>query len=537
MTIEEKIGQLFCPILFSDKEEELKELVNSRYIGGILYREGEAAQIRENHRILQENSKLPLLIASNLENGGTGSAVEGTYFGRQMLVAATGEVDKAYQLGKVACREGRAVGVNWAFAPVVDIDYNFRNPITNVRTFGDKPARVLAMANAYIKAAREEGVAAAIKHFPGDGVDERDQHLLTSINTMSCEEWDKTFGRVYQGLIDKGVLTVMVGHIAMPAYEEKIGSRVSKKVVPATLSRNILQGLLRKRLGFNGLITTDATPMVGFCSAMERREAVPTAIESGCDIFLFNKDLDEDFQYMMEGYKNGLLSEKRLKEANFRILATKAALNLPEKQAKGTLVPAPEKLSILNNEKYENWAEECADKGITLVKDTVDLLPLNLEKHKRILLEIMGDFSSNKRVYQQFKNLLSEKGFEVTKYVPEDLSEPLDTVEEFRSKYDLVIYIGNIETASNETVARLDWYTLFGQGNNIPWFVKEVPTLFISIGNPYHLLDVPMIKTYINGYCNSEYVINAIVDKIIGNSDFKGVSPIDPFCGRKDTKY
>jgi beta-N-acetylhexosaminidase len=541
MTIEEKIGQLFCPIVFSNDEEELKDLVHSKHIGGVLYREGKAVEIQNNHRVLQDAAKIPLLVASNLEYGGTGSAIEGTFFGRQMLVAATGDAEKAYQLGKVSCKEGSSVGVNWSFAPVVDIDYNFRNPITNVRTYGDNPEMVLEMGKAYMKAAKEEEVAVSIKHFPGDGVDERDQHLLTSINTMDCKEWDKTFGKVYQGLIDEGALTVMAGHIALPAYEEAYDGKSCEEVIPATLSKNILGKLLREKLGFNGLICTDATPMVGFCSAMERSKSVPLAIESGCDIFLFNRDLEEDYKYMMEGYQNGLLSEERLKEAVLRILATKAALKLPKKQAEGRLVPDAEVLSVLKNEEHDRWAKECADQGVTLVKDTANLLPLNSKKHKRVLVEMMGDFPSNERVYQQFEKLLNEEGFEVSKYIPEDLSQPLDkifdTVEEFKSKYDLVIYIGNIETASNKTVSRLNWYTLFGLGNNMPWFVKEVPTLFISVGNPYHLFDAPMIKTYINGYCNSEYVIDAIMDKVMGRSEFKGTSPIDPFCEREDTKY
>lgn len=537
MTLEEKIGQLFCPIIFSNEEEELKDWVQKKHIGGALYREGAGAEIQRNHRILQENARIPLLLASNLESGGTGSALEGTTYGRQMLAAATGEVNRAYQLGKVACREGAAVGVNWAFAPVVDIDRNFRNPITNVRTFGSDPKLVKAMGAAYLKGAKEEGVATAVKHFPGDGVDERDQHLLTSVNSLSCSEWDATYGEIYKSLIAEGTLTVMAGHIAMPAYEEYFEKKPVKKLIPATLSKNLLQKLLREKLGFQGLICTDATPMVGFCTAMERKEAVPTAIENGCDMFLFNKDFDEDFGYMMEGLEKGILSEQRLEEAVLRILAVKAALGLAEKQKEGTLVPGPEALSCLKCQQHDTWARECADAGVTLVKDTQGLLPLDVQKHKRVLLELMGNFPSNDRVYEAFASRLTKEGFTVIKYVPEDFSKPLDTVEEFKKKYDLVCYIGNIETASNQTVSRLNWYTFFGQGNNMPWFVKEVPTLFVSVGNPYHLLDAPMIPTYINGYCNSDYVIEAVVEKLMGRSAFRGKSPVDAFCGREDTKY
>lgn len=338
-------------------------------------------------------------------------------------------------------------------------------------------------------------------------------------------------------MIKAGTLTIMAAHIAMPAYEAYFDKKECTTMIPATLSENLLKHLLREKLGFNGLITTDATPMAGFCSAMERKKAIPLSIENGCDVILFNRNLDEDIRYMMEGYAEGILSEGRLEEAVKRILATKAALKLPQKKQEGTLVPEAEALGILRCKKHENWAAECADHGVTLVKDTQDLLPIHPDKQKRILLEIMGDFSSNERVTGYFKQKLEKEGFEVTVYKNEGFEVMEDTVEEFKSRYDLILYLANIETASNHTTARLNWHTMFGLGNNMPWMVHEIATMFISIGNPYHLLDAPMVKTYINGYCNSEYVMDAVMEKIMGRSAFKGTSPVDPFCGRADLKF
>lgn len=537
MSLEERIGQLFCPIVFTRDEKELKELVETKHIGGMLYREGPGEELRQAHKILQEASKIPLLTASNLEYGGNGSAAEGTYFGREMLVAATGDEEKAYQLGKVCCREGAAVGVNWSFAPVVDLDRNYHNPITNVRTFGDDTDTVIRMGKAYLKAAKEENVAACMKHFPGDGIDERDQHLVTSVNYLSCKEWDESYGRIYGEMIEAGTLTIMAGHIALPAYEEYFNREKCEKAVPATLSKNLLIRLLRGKLGFNGLITTDATPMVGFCCAMDRAVAVPMSIEYGCDVFLFNRNMEEDFSFMREGYEKGILSEERLEEAVKRILATKAAMNLPKRQKEGNLVPDADALQVLNCTEHDEWAKECADLGVTLVKDTQQLLPLHPDRHKRVLLEMMGDFSSNDRVCRAFAEKLEKEGFNVTVYVPEGFEVMGDSVTDFRGRYDLIFYVGNIETASNKTVSRLNWHTMFGLGNNMPWMVNEIPALFVSVGNPYHLLDAPMIKTFINGYCNSEYVIDAVVEKIMGRSSFKGKSPIDPFCGKEDLRF
>lgn len=536
MSLEEKIGQLFCPIVFTKDEKELKELVETKHIGGMLYREGPGEELRQSHKILQDASRIPLLTASNLEYGGNGSAIEGTYYGREMLAAATGDVERAYQLGKVSCSEGAAVGVNWSFAPVVDLDLNYHNPITNVRTFGSNLQTVIDMGKAYIRGAKEEGVATSVKHFPGDGVDERDQHLVTSVNALSCKEWNESYGKIYKEMIEAGTLTVMAAHIALPAYEEYFDQKPCERILPATLSENLLKKLLREQLGFNGLIVTDATPMVGFCSAMDRATAVPLSIENGCDMFLFNRNMEEDFRLMREGYEKGILSDARLEEAVKRILATKAAMHLPEKQEKGQLVPDASALDILNCETYDRWAKECADEGVTFVKDIQKLLPIDPKKHKRVLLELMGDFPSNKRVCESFVRELEARGFEVTVYEPEGFEVMEDSVESFKSRYDLIFYVGNIETASNKTVSRLNWHTMFGLGNNMPWMVHEMPALFVSVGNPYHLLDAPMIKTFVNGYCNSEYVIHAVVEKLCGDSEFKGKSPIDPFCGKLDLK-
>lgn len=264
MSLEEKIGQLFVPIGYSGDPGYLTHQILRFHVGGIMYRCGEAAEMQACHRYLQEHSKIPLLIGANLENGGIGIATEGTAFGSQMQVAATGNTENAYRLGKVSCAEGKAVGCNWAFAPVVDIDMNWRNPITNTRTYGVSAEQVLGCGLEYLRAAREENVAVAVKHFPGDGVDEVDQHILTSVNSLSCSEWDATFGKVYQGMIDAGAMSIMAGHIAMPAYQRALNPAFPDALVPATLSPELLGGLLREKLGFNGLIVTDSTCMVGF---------------------------------------------------------------------------------------------------------------------------------------------------------------------------------------------------------------------------------------------------------------------------------
>lgn len=537
MTEDEKVEQLFCPLLYSNDPGYLQFATSQHRWGGIMFRSNPAGEVQTAINTVQANSPIPMIISANLEDGGSGIAEEGTYMGRQMLMAATGETEQARRLGRICGVEGAALGVNVAYAPIVDIDKNFRNPITNVRTYGSDADMVLAMGKAYMEGLAGTGVVPTIKHFPGDGVDARDQHLLTSVNSLSLEEWEASYGKVYRGLIEAGAPVLMVGHIAMPAMEEYYDGQPCGRVIPGSISRNVMR-YLREELGFNGMISTDASPMVGLMAVTNREEAVPLTIQNGCDMFLFTKDLEEDLQFMKNGLKNGLLTRERFMEALTRILALKAMLGLPEKQAAGELRRSEEDLKVLANPEHLAWAAECADKGVTLVKDVRSILPLSPEKHKKVLLEILGDFPSNDRVYAHFERRLTEAGFQVTKYVPETFETIfLDgTVEQFKAKYDLVFYIGNIENASNKTTARINWHTLFGAGNNLPWFAREVPTVFVSVGNPYHLYDVPMIPTYVNAYCHAPAVIDAAMDKVLGISDFKGTSPIDPFCGCWDTR-
>ncbi len=541
MTTDEKLEQLFFPIGYSSNEGYLQYELLNRHPGGVMFRTGKTGELFSAYSYLQNNTKIPLFLAANLEAGGDGIVEEGTAFGKQMQCAATGDPEQAYRLGKIACAEGQAVGCNYAFAPVVDIDLNYHNPITNVRTYGSDVDMVKACGLAYMKGAMECGSAVSIKHFPGDGVDETDQHILTSVNALSCEAWDASYGDIYKTLIENGALTVMVGHIAMPAYQKKFNPNHPDRLMPATLSPELLKNLLRQQLGFNGMIITDASPMVGFLCAMDRRRSVPYCIEAGCDMLLFNKDYGEDLGYMKQGYADGILSEQRLDEAVTRILAAKAALKLHEKQQNGNLAPKRENLCVIACEQHRAWAKECADRAVTLVKDTQNLLPIDPVKHHRVLFEIMGKCPSEQRVARRFIEDMEREGFEMIPYQEEvfDFSKPMhmETVEEFRGKYDLVIYIGNVENASNKTTARLNWHAPYGAGNNIPWFVEVVPTLFISLQNPYHLLDVPMVKTYINAYSNHDLMIDTVVEKLVGKSEFKGVSPVDPFCGKDYLRY
>ena len=538
MSLEEKIGQIFCPIAGETDAEKIKDYVNEFHPGGVLYRPMESKVIRNCHKSFQDNSNIPMLLAANLESGGVGIASDGTYFSRPMGIAATGDKENAYRLGYISGKEAKAVGCNWSFAPICDLDKNYMNPIMNVRTYGDDVDTVIGCVKEQLRGLGEFNVAAAAKHFPGDGVDFRDQHLVSSVNGLSVEEYDKSYGKIWQEVIDSGVLSVMVGHILQPAYSKYFNPDLKdEEILPATLSKELLQGLLRSKLGFNGVIVTDATPMVGFTAAMKRSEALPACIMAGCDMILFNKNIREDYQFIRDAISDGRLTSERLDEAVTRILAMKASMRLNEAKANNTLIPSEEALNDVHCAKHIQWTKECADKAITLVKDTQKLLPLSTDKYKRIRLyliedRVAGGFKDGEGEIAKFKELLEKEGFEVSlyNYSQPDFFEMFEGgVADAKDKFDLAIYVACIDTASNQSVRRIDWIHLMAA--DAPWFVQDIPAMFISIANPYHLVDVPMVKTYINAYTPNKEVCEAVMEKIMGRSQFTGVNPIDPFCG------
>ena len=536
LSTEEKVGQLFCVNFREGEETEIDYVYNILSPGGCMYRTIPMKKAIEFTEKVRKKAKIPLLIAANLEKGGNGIVEEGTLFAAPMEVAATQNEEMEGHLAEICAEEGMAVGENWAFAPIIDIDYNFRNPITNTRTFGSDPETVRTMGTRFVKDVQKRGMAVSIKHFPGDGRDERDQHLVTSINDLSCEEWDNSYGKVYRSCIEAGALTCMVGHIMQPAYTRYFNPGIKDEdILPGSLSKELMTDLLRKKLGFNGLIITDATTMAGYTLPMSRKDAVPFSIANGADMFLFARNLKEDYEFMLDGVRRNIITSERLDEAVSRILAVKAALNLENDRT----LSIEKAEQIVGCDKHKKWAAECADEAITLVKEEPGVLPLTKEKYKRILfypIESEGGFAiykSKTGIGERVMDELREKGFEVdTFHSMSGMEGRTIPTTDITEKYDLIIYIASLSTKSNQTAVRIEWAQPMGA--NCMHFKNDVPTIFISLENPYHLLDVPRVKTYINTYNSNEILLKELVKKLLGESEFKGHSPVDPFCGKWD---
>ena len=541
MTDEEKVGQLFVHMVADRSPEKLQETVRKYHPGAFRYMNAPALELYQQNKTLQEASRIPLLIASNCESGGDGGVGGGTHIACEAAVAATGDEETAYFVAKVGAAEGCAIGCNWNFAPVVDLTKNWRNTIVQMRAYNDNPDDVIRYAKAFFKGTRTQNMATCMKHFPGDGTEENDQHLLMGINEMSCEEWDETFGKVYKALIEEGVMTIMAGHIAQPAYSRKLRPGIKDvDIRPATLAPELITDLLKGQLGFNGMVVTDASHMIGmFGATVPRKDQVPGAIAAGCDMFLFLNDADEDFGYMMEGYRSGVITQERMHDALRRILGIKAALNLFELQAENELLKPKEGLSVVGCQEHHEISAKMADRYVTLVKDRCHTLPLTPEKSKRLKLIFLAgegrviagrvEKSNDDAVKESLIRELEAAGFQVD-------SEPMavkGSMEEFRKKYDAVILAVNIMGFAQYNTMRIKWDLPTKQ----PWYMGEVPTVVISFSFTNMLIDVPMARTYINAYNNHPEAIRAVIQKMMGKSDFLGQYNENVFCGRWETRF
>ena len=564
MTDEEKVGQLFWQLTSSNKEEYLQELMEKYHLGGCRYNGMPGQMVLNQNRILQKYAKVPVFIACNPEKGGDGVCVDGTNVAHQVKIGATGKTEYAQAMGRVSGAQIKATGCNMAFAPVVDITYNWECEEVLSRAYGNDHELVATMGKAYMDGLHEtEGVFCCAKHFPGNGQDYRDAHISNNVNHFNHDKWMATYGHVYKTLIDGGLDAIMGGHILMPEYMAEINPDITADtIMPGTLCKEIMTDLLRGELGFNGMVVTDASHMVAMTNRMKRVDMLPAAINAGCDMFLFFNDPAEDFETMLNAYRTGVIGEERMVEALTRILGLKAAKGM-HKIAKEALCGTDEALAAaLNNPEFKAIAPAISKDALTLVKYKDEgVLPITPEKYKRIMLVnikgaetpmaklmaiAMGGGAGKKRPVDKLCDKLNEKGFEAFVY-----ESPLDKMVkqvEAGGKMDLNLYfagknaIADFVSGQDLVISFFDvggGHPAFGLskgGGEIPWYVHELPVVGISVNKPTMLADAPMLRTYINTYDSNEHTLDALVEALMtGKEAFKGTDPIDAYCGMFDT--
>lgn len=528
-TPRDKLAQLFV-LLARGTPAEVAEEVRSFKPGGItrIFSPDLEAEIGLA-RDLGTLSAVPLLVSADLE-GSRMSLPFGTSVPNPLGLAAVDDVDSTTAISTIMAREANAVGLNWSFTPVIDLNIAWRSAIVGTRSYGSDIDKVERHALAQIAAFQANGVAATVKHWPGEGYDDRDQHLVTTVNPLTMPEWEKTFGRLYRKAIEAGVMSVMSAHIALPAYVNALDPEAGAEAFrPASLSKYLNEDLLRRELGFNGLIVSDATPMAGMNDWGHRDEVLPQTVIAGCDVILFTDDPNGDLMRLVKAIADGRLSQERVDEAVTRVLGLKAALGLHKERAEPNLDAARQ---VIASDESRITTTGVTARVPTLVKDVRNILPLSPAKTRRVLVFSGGvilPFVPHP-LPLSLPERLAKEGFDITVFTPDLSVNPRD--------YDLVLYLFAEETLLTRSRIFLDWQKLTGSVfGAMSRYWHDLPTLMISFGYPYYLYDAPRVPAYVNAYGSSEALQAAVVEAVMGRQAFSGVSPVDPFVGSEQGKY
>lgn len=391
MSLREKIGQLLMVPFFggfaSSESAERKEVirqVEQNRVGGLILatargpmgiRRSQVYPAAEIANELQRRAKIPLLVGADFESGTRMRLEEGTAFPSAMAIAATSDPKAAYAAGMYTALEARAAGVHWIFAPDADINNNPDNPIINVRSFGESAEDVARYTAEFVRGVEGNGALATAKHFPGHGNVSVDSHLALATVPGTRDELERNELVPFRAAIRAGVSSIMPGHLAVPAFEPDCS-------IPATVSRAIVTDLLRREMKFRGLVITDAMEMGGVTSLFPPGEAAVRAVEAGADVLLMPPVPDAAIAALEAAVQSGRLSEARIDESVRRILAAKAKLGLDRARP----VDVTKLDETFGRPEFEAQAQDIADRGVTLLRDSSRLLPLDSTRPLRVLL-------------------------------------------------------------------------------------------------------------------------------------------------------
>jgi beta-N-acetylhexosaminidase len=534
LSTEDRLRQLIVQMSIGDDPDAARAITEAKLGGLCRMIGGDIDAASRATRAALESAAVPSFVTADIEGGGHLSPVF-TRVQSPLGLAAANDLALSEAGVELLAKEARALGFNWTFTPCIDINQNFQSAIVGTRSYGSDIDTIMAQGALHVKVMQRNGIAACAKHWPGEGYDARDQHLVTTVNPLSFDEWDKTYGRLYRAMIEAGVLSVMSAHIALPSFAEKCGVPEGlERYRPASLSKLLNEDLLRGHLGFNGLIISDATPMAGMGDWSSRASLVPECIENGCDVFLFSDNLEQDLSFLRAGLADGRLSAARVEAAVTRILGLKAALGLHRMSVDERVLPLDDAKKVVRCAPHLETAHRAASKAVTLVKNTGGILPISTAQHRRVTVLSNGTPpffpGMPRKKLDRFEKCIAGRGFSVSHY---DAANPPS-----RNNTDLLIYVFAAESSLTLSRIFLDWRAEQpSMRQTMTRYWHDIPTIMVSFGHPYYLFDAPRVKTYINAYSTIEDAQEGVVNKMMGNEPFEGVSPVDAFCGLADARY
>ena len=511
LSLREKVAQ--TAIILHSKDRFVDEPVGGVFIGAQIITEVEdgVAAMRETVTKYRNNMAVRPLVMSDFENG-CGMMIKGlTPFPYMMSLGCANDEKLAYEYGKATAMEAKTTGANTTFSPVCDLNLNWRNPLVNVRGISDDADRAIPLLRAVIQGMQDHGLGACAKHFPGDGVDWRDQHLITTVNSLPMDQWRATYGRVFQAMIDADVSMIMPGHIALPAYT---GDKM-----PATLSKKLMTDLLKGEMGFQGVIVSDATNMGGFNGYYATKtEAEVACFAAGCDLILWPTDAYIDA--VVAAIESGEIPMSRLDDAIARIQAIK-----------DKYIPADDTYPELTEQEkayVKDVGRRVGEQSITLVKNETGLLPLK-SAPKKVLLCSTVNHTQALPAMERLEKELEKRGAQVThlQVLPTG-AKPTPGVNFDRDakNCDLIIYA--FYSRSFRPVGPIDFSAERTRFISGAWRVPRDKAVTVSFGSPYFVEQYfERSQTVVNAYSMMEDSVGGFVRALYGEVPFTEDSPVN----------
>ena len=495
---DEKLGQLFIVALYTNRGEneiaKVRNIVVNDKIGGLILMQDDAAREINLINEFQQKSKVPLMIGMDAEWGVFQRIPTAHKYPWAMTLGAIQDKNLIEQMAAKIAEDCHRMGINWDFAPVVDVNTNPNNPIIGNRSFGSEVSNVVNSALSYANGLQNSNILAAIKHFPGHGDTSTDSHLDLPVVSHNLERLNAVEIAPFKALMDKGIGGVMVAHLYVPALE-------SGKGIPASVSKNIITGLLKDKLGYKGLIITDALNMGAVANKYKPGELDAMAFRAGNDIMLFSQGVAEGKKLIQKAIDNGEISQSRVEESVKKILLTKYFLGLD------TYTPrSPENInSDLNNDSHKTLVQNLYSNALTLLKNEKSLLPLNNRTVYYVPLE--------EAPYQTFANRLGtdiiiKKASEINT-IPANSTVIVGLHKDNSTAYKPY----KISDASKRTLADL---------------TKNQNVILTVFGSPYALkdIDISKVPTVLVSYENNDDSMKATADALNGKTKIHGRLPV-----------
>ena len=518
LSTRQKVGQLVTPwfgggyMAFDDSLFLVAaRWVDSLQVGGIYVSVGSPFDIAAKLNALQARSRLPLLVSSDLEWGPGMRLSGGTTFPHVMAAGATGDPRDAYAIARAAALEGRAVGIHVNFAPDADLNNNPLNPVINTRSFGEDPALVSRLVEAYVRGLRDNGMVSTLKHFPGHGDTEVDSHIGLPVIRAGYGRLDSLELVPFRAGIAAGADAVMSAHIAFPSF---IGSDD-----PGTLSASVLTGLLRDTLGFRGLVVTDALSMGAIVTKYGAGEATVRAFLAGSDLLLMPADPDSAINAMVAAVESKRVSPERLDASVRRILALKRRLGLFARRT----VPLDEIMRVVGSRELQRTAEDIAARSLTLVRDSTDVLATWRRTRGRLALVVYAD-ELNSGAGQHIAGLLRLGGDTVSFFRLWPMSGPLsyDSARAVIAREPRALFVANVRPISGRGTIVLP--------DSLAALITAVdatkPTVLVSLGSPYLLQQAPGVRSFLIAWSGARVSERAVALALLGRAPISGRLPV-----------